>query len=159
MGAVARGVGSRGGVVHGIIPRALIERERTTEPDPKLYGKTTVVEDMHTRKRLMSELSAAFVAMPGGYGTAEELFEVITWNQLGIHEMPIVIYNVGGFYDGLIAWVNEAVAKGFISPGNRGIIVEAKTAEDVIHQIEKYKVALGRLNLNWDASAPNKHDK
>lgn len=78
MGAVARGVKSRGGAVHGIIPRALIEREQTVKPDFENYGLTTVVEDMHTRKKMMSELSSGFIALPGGYGTAEELFEVIT---------------------------------------------------------------------------------
>lgn len=158
MGTVARGVGSRGGTVHGIIPRALIEREQTSVPDPNLYGKTTVVEDMHTRKRLMAQSSSAFVALPGGYGTAEELFEVITWNQLGIHEMPIVILNVNGFYDGLISWVNEAVRSEFISSGNREIIVEAKTAEEVIEKIENYKVADGRFHLNWDSQTP-KHNQ
>lgn len=156
MGTVARAVGSRGGTVHGIIPRALIEREQTQIPDPALYGKTTVVEDMHTRKRLMAQSSAGFIALPGGYGTAEELFEVITWNQLGIHEMPIVVFNVNGFYDGLIAWINEAVKSGFISAGNRDIIVEAKSAEEVIEKIEHYQVAAGRFLLNWDKNSTDR---
>lgn len=155
MGAVARGVATRGGVVQGIIPRALIEREQTSTPDPKLYGTTTIVEDMHTRKRLMSQLSGAFIALPGGYGTAEELFEVITWNQLGIHSMPIVILNVAGFYDGLLAWINNTVETGFVSAGLRHVVVEAKTAEEAIAAIENYAVPEGRLNLNWEADGPN----
>lgn len=159
MGSIARAVATRGGYVHGVIPRALIEREQGhVVPDPKLYGQTTLVDDMHTRKRLMARSSDAFVAMPGGYGTAEELFEVITWNQLGIHEMPIVIFNIDGFYDGLIDWINKAVDSGFIRKGNRDIIVTASTAEEVIEKIENYKVAEGRFNLNWDVQTPLKDD-
>lgn len=150
MGAVARGVGSRGGKVHGIIPRALIEREQNSiVPDPKLYGQTTIVEDMHTRKRIMAELSSAFVALPGGYGTAEELFEVITWNQLGIHELPIILLNIDCFYDGLVSWIDNAVASGFVAPGLRNIVIEVKTAEEVISAIENYVVPAERLKLNW----------
>lgn len=159
MGTVARAVASRNGTVHGIIPRALIEREQTKEIDPDLYGKTTIVEDMHTRKRLMGQLSAGFIALPGGYGTAEELFEVITWNQLGIHSMPIVILNVNGFYDGLIDWINAAVSSEFISKGNRDIVVEAKTPEEAIEKIENYKVAQDRFHLNWDAQTPYPNQK
>lgn len=155
MGSIAKAVGTRGGYVHGIIPRALIEREQGHEiPDPEIYGKTTLVNDMHTRKRLMGRTSDAFVALPGGYGTAEELFEVITWNQLGIHSMPIVIFNIDGFYDGLIDWIYKAVEAQFISENNRDIIVIATTPEEVIEKIENYKVADGRLNLNWDVQTP-----
>lgn len=155
MGDIAKAVGTRGGYVHGIIPRALIEREQgQVIPDPKIYGKTTLVDDMHTRKRLMGRSSDAFVALPGGYGTAEELFEVITWNQLGIHSLPVVIFNINGFYDGLIDWINKAVESGFISKGNRDIIVIASTPEEVIEKIENYQVAEGRLNLNWDVQTP-----
>ncbi|VVT58883.1 uncharacterized protein SAPINGB_P006432 [Magnusiomyces paraingens] len=155
MGDIAKAVGTRGGYVHGIIPKALIEREQgQVIPDPSIYGHTTLVDDMHTRKRLMGRSSDAFVAMPGGYGTAEELFEVITWNQLGIHSLPVVIFNIEGFYDGLVEWINTAVGSGFISKGNRDIIVVASTPEEVIEKIENYKIADGRLNLNWDVQTP-----
>lgn len=157
MGSIAKAVGTRGGYVHGIIPRALIEREQGhVIPDPKIYGKTTLVDDMHTRKRMMGRTSDAFVALPGGYGTAEELFEVITWNQLGIHSLPVVIFNVNGFYDGLIDWIDKAVGSGFISKGNRDIIVVANSPEEVIEKIENYRIADGRLSLNWDVQTPIK---
>lgn len=157
MGAVAKSTKTSGGEVKGIIPRALIEREqKCNTPDPELFGETVIVEDMHTRKRLMAQSSSAFVALPGGYGTVEELFEVVTWNQLGIHSMPIVIFNVDGFYDGLTNWINQAVDSGFISTGNRKIIVEATSAAEVIEKIENYVVPEGRYNLNWDSEQPNK---
>lgn len=157
MGIVAKSTFANGGPVKGIIPRALIEKEQGAEtPDPTQFGETVIVEDMHTRKRLMGQASQAFVALPGGYGTAEELFEVITWNQLGIHDRPIVVFNINGFYDGLVKWVDEAVESGFISKDNRKIIVEAKTAEETIRLIKEYQVPEGRFNLNWDNQTPAK---
>jgi uncharacterized protein (TIGR00730 family) len=157
MGTIARSTKINGGEVKGIIPRALIERERECKtPDPEFFGETVIVEDMHTRKRLMAQSSSAFVALPGGYGTVEELFEVITWSQLGIHSLPIIIFNVDGFYDGLTNWINHAVKSGFISSNNRKIIVEATSAAEVIEKIENYIVPDGRLNLNWDSEQPDK---
>ncbi|KAI5838767.1 hypothetical protein DFP73DRAFT_599376 [Morchella snyderi] len=150
MGTVSRTLRSLGGNVHGIVPQALVAFEQGgVTPDETEYGKTTVVNDMHTRKSMMGKLSNAFVALPGGFGTMEELFEVVTWNQLGIHACPIVLFNVDGFYDGLLAWVRSAVEAGFIKPGAQGIIVEAKTAEEVADRIRDYAPASGRMNLNW----------
>lgn len=169
MGAVARGCATSGGYVHGIIPEALIARERTTEdalntklkesidnhdgstpiPDLKEYGKTTLVKDMHTRKRMMGEESEAFVALPGGYGTLEELMEVVTWFQLSIHNKPIVIYNVDGFYDNFLKFINDAISSGFVSQKNGEIIRVATTVEGVLSEIENYVVPDGRFNLNW----------
>lgn len=155
MGEVAKSVATRGGRVLGIIPKALIFKEQTgAAPDEAVYGKTQVVSDMHTRKRLMGQQSDAFVALPGGYGTAEELFEVITWNQLGIHSNPIIILNSNGFYDGLIGWIDNAVKEKFISSGNRSIVVAVETPEQVIDAIKSYKVAPGRWMLNWDVETP-----
>lgn len=157
MGAVAKATATRGGKVEGIIPKALIDREQGgVHPDEAQFGKTTVVHDMHTRKRLMGQQADAFVALPGGYGTAEELFEVITWNQLGIHSRPIVILNIGGFYDGLVQWIDNAVQSGFISSSNRKIVVSASTAEEVIEKIVNYEIPDGRLNLDWSAQTPKK---
>lgn len=161
MGAMARAVATRGGYVNGIIPQALINKEqnRLKPPTREEYGKTTVVDDMHTRKRMMGLEADAFVALPGGYGTAEELFEVITWNQLGIHSNPIVLYNLNGFYDDLITWVNKAVSQGFIKNGARDILVVGNTAQEVVDQIKNYKVAEGRFNLNWDHQTPTPCDQ
>lgn len=150
MGALASTLVKLGGSVHGIIPTALVAYEQGGSIPPESgFGKTTVVPDMHTRKSMMGKEANAFVALPGGFGTMEELFEVVTWNQLGIHACPIVVLNVGGFYDGLLLWVKSAVEAGFIRSDAQGILVEAKTPEEVAVKIREYKVAAGRMDLNW----------
>ncbi|KAF8245110.1 hypothetical protein K440DRAFT_604167 [Wilcoxina mikolae CBS 423.85] len=153
MGAVARTLVSLSGPdsVHGIIPRALVRFEQNgSVPPTSEYGKTTLVQDMHARKALMGKMSNAFIALPGGFGTMEELFEIVTWNQLGIHDCPIVVLNVGGFYDGLLGWVRSAIKEGFIGDDMEGIVVEAKTVEELEDAIRRYKPAKGRFNLNWE---------
>ncbi|KAI9813797.1 MAG: hypothetical protein M1827_003587 [Pycnora praestabilis] len=165
MGELARTLVSLSGPtsVHGIIPAALMKFEHQPsmkDPnhviDEKMYGKTTIVKDMHTRKHMMAmEVieggeGGGFVALSGGYGTLEELMEVITWNQLGIHGRGVVVFNVDGYYDGLIQWVKTAVSAGFIAPGNAGILVEALTADEVVVQLKEYKNAEGRFQLNWN---------
>ena len=166
MGELARTLVSLSGphAVHGIIPEALIKYEQDgngtsggkTSIDEALYGKTTVVPDMHTRKQLMAKSvieggpGSGFVALSGGYGTLEELMEVVTWNQLGIHGRGIVVFNVEGYYDGLIQWVRTAVSAGFIAPGNAGILVEALDAEEVVRQLQEYRCAEGRYRLDWN---------
>ncbi|KAL9101915.1 MAG: hypothetical protein Q9163_002881 [Psora crenata] len=172
MGELARCLVSLSGpeAVQGIIPDALIQFEQqgrpgvgdvteaegaTREIEEKIYGRTIVVPDMHTRKHLMAKKvmeggpGSGFVALSGGYGTLEELMEVITWNQLGIHGKGVCIYNVDGYYDGLIEWVKSAVSAGFIAPGNAGILVEALDAEEAIQCLKEYTVAEGRFNLDW----------
>lgn len=129
---------------------------RAGTPDPLVYGRTTVVHDMHTRKQLMAQHVLAggpgsgFVALSGGYGTLEELMEVTTWNQLGIHDRPVVLMNVDGYWDGLLAWVRSAVAAGFISESNGGILVEAKSAVEVLGALKNYVNSDGKFNLNWE---------
>lgn len=154
MGTLASSVVNLRGpdAVHGIIPRALLETGKMgyQVPEPRRFGHTTIVSSMHERKRLMLEHASAFVALPGGYGTMEELFEMITWNQLGIHDIPIVIFNINGFYDHVVEWVRKAVREGFVPQDLEGIIYEAKTAEEVIRCVENYKGATGRYTfLNW----------
>ncbi|KAL8750892.1 MAG: hypothetical protein Q9184_006255 [Pyrenodesmia sp. 2 TL-2023] len=160
MGEVARTLTKLSGpsAVHGIIPEALLDLERHSRGgriDETLYGRTTVVSDMHTRKNLMAKEvieggpGSGFVALSGGYGTLEELMEVITWNQLGIHGKGVVAFNVEGYYDGLIQWVRTAVSAGFISPGNAGILVEALDAEEVVRQLREYRVSEDRFKLDW----------
>lgn len=160
MGEVARTLTKLSGpsAVHGIIPEALLELERDSTGgriDETLYGRTTVVSDMHTRKSLMAKEvmeggpGSGFVALSGGYGTLEELMEVITWNQLGIHGKGVVVFNVEGYYDGLIQWVRTAVSAGFISPANAGILVEALDAEEVVRQLREYRVSEDRFKLDW----------
>lgn len=170
MGKVAKAVASTGGYVHGIIPEALVSKERkSTEeidamnseiassienhkgetPLDDSYGKTTIVTDMHTRKRMMAQEADGFVAMPGGFGTLEEVMEVTTWSQLGIHSKPIVLFNIDGFYDGLIEFIENCVEKGFISPENGKILAVATTPEEVIDKLTGYEVPEGRFNLSW----------
>ena len=166
MGEIARTLVSLSGVeaVLGIIPEALIKYEQegasATDAkntiDEKVYGRTTVVPDMHTRKQLMAKKvmeggpGSGFVALSGGFGTLEELMEVITWNQLGIHSKGVVVFNVEGYYNGLLQWVRTAVSAGFIAPGNAGILVEALCADEVVNQLRDYKVSEDRMKLDWD---------
>jgi uncharacterized protein (TIGR00730 family) len=130
--------------------------DRAGTPDPNVYGRTTVVGDMHTRKQLMARHVLAggpgsgFVALSGGYGTLEELMEVTTWNQLGIHDRPVVLMNVDGYWDGLLAWVRSAVAAGFISESNGGILVEARSAAEVLAALKDYVNSEGKFNLDWE---------
>ncbi|RPA83567.1 hypothetical protein BJ508DRAFT_55133 [Ascobolus immersus RN42] len=153
MGEVAKTIVGLGGSSHGIIPEALVGHERSGQiPPESIYGRTTTVKDMHERKRLMAEEADAFIALPGGFGTMEELFETVTWNQLGIHSRPIIVLNIDGFYDLLLGWVDKAVEGGFISPSLKAIIGEAKTPEQVPEVIKSYIPAEGRLNLKWEST-------
>jgi uncharacterized protein (TIGR00730 family) len=112
MGALADEALARGGEVIGVIPRYLVEREVAHRSLTDLH----VVGTMHERKALMAELADAFVALPGGIGTLEELVEMLTWAQLGLHAKPIGIVNVDGYYDNLLAFLQHAVGEGFLSP-------------------------------------------
>lgn len=150
MGNTSRGVVSNGGYAHGIIPSALFERERNTDIMEGKFGRCTVVQDMHTRKRLMGTEATAFVTLPGGYGTLEELAEVTTWSQLGIHQKPVIIYNINGFFDGLKRFFQDCVEEGFVKPGQAEIVVFADTLEEVLDQLENYKVPESRYKLNWE---------
>ncbi|KAK6595693.1 LOG family protein [Botrytis cinerea] len=124
-------------------------------PEYEIYGRTTVVKDMHARKSMMAKEVIAggpgsgFVALPGGYGTLEELMEVVTWNQLGIHTRGIVVLNVDGYWDGLMAWVKNSVEAGFVGEANKNIVVDCKTAEETIQALRDYKLTEGRFKLEW----------
>jgi hypothetical protein len=118
MGVLADQVLAVGGSVVGVIPHGLAARELAHRG----VADMRVVATMHARKTLMADLADGFVALPGGLGTFEELFEVATWGQLGIHRKPIGILNVAGYYDPLVALLDHAVAEGFVSPANRGLL-------------------------------------
>jgi uncharacterized protein (TIGR00730 family) len=124
-------------------------------PEYSVYGRTTVVKDMHTRKQMMAREvldgaeGSGFVALSGGYGTLEELMEVVTWNQLGIHSRGVVVLNIEGYWDGLLDWVKGSVEAGFVGENNRGIIAEAKTPEEAVRELRDYKVSQGRFRLEW----------
>ena len=157
MGELAKTLVSLSGPssTHGIIPSALLTYERQKTIDAALYGRTTAVPDMHTRKQAMARevveggVGGGFVALSGGYGTLEELMEMTTWNQLGIHGFPIVLFNVDGYWDGLLQWVDKAVDSGFVSQSNGNIMVEAKTAEEVVEKLRQYQNSEGRFKLDW----------
>ena len=128
MGTVARAVLENGGHVTGIIPDFLKSRERMLDE----IQETIVVSDMHTRKRLMFERSDAFVALPGGIGTLEELVEQLTWAQLGQHNKPILLLSVNGFWDPLITLIDHMRAHGFIREGLDLNYLVAKDAHEVV---------------------------
>ena len=119
MGSIADAALRAGGEVIGVIPRALVDREIAHSGLTKLH----VVDTMHERKAMMAELSDAFVALPGGLGTLEELFEVWTWGMLGLHAKPYAILNVDGYYSPLIDFLDHARDEGFIRPAQRAMLV------------------------------------
>lgn len=136
MGAVADAALEAGGEVVGIIPRFLEEREIAhTGVD------LCVVESMHERKQMMADLSDAFVALPGGFGTFEEFFEIVTWVQLRLIDAPCIVANVGGYFDPLIALIDGANAKGFISDRNRAIVESYANLDDVISRLQRQAAA------------------
>ena len=119
MGVVADAVLSGGGEVVGVIPGALMQRELG-------HGRVTrleVVDSMHARKARMAELSDGFLALPGGIGTMEELFEIWTWTQIGVHGKPCGILNVDGYYDGLLSFLDGMVDRGFLAQSHRDVVL------------------------------------
>lgn len=128
MGEVATAVSLAGGSVTGIIPRFLMSRERAFTHEAEIIP----VEDMHERKRLMFERADAFVALPGGIGTLEELVEQMTWAQLGRHRKPILVANIAGFWDPLLTLVDHMRANGFIRAATPVDILTAERVEDIL---------------------------
>lgn len=135
MGAVADAILEAGGQAIGVVPSQFDWAEITHRGLTKLH----LVANMHERKALMVELADAFVALPGGYGTFDELFEVVTWAQLAVHTKPIVIYNVAGYYDGLLAMVARGVEQGFIPTANQSLLMVGDTPDTVLEQIATYE--------------------
>lgn len=128
MGAVADGALGAGGEVIGVIPRKLLEHELGHTGCTRLE----VVETMHERKARMAELADGFVALPGGFGTLEETFEVVTWSQLDYHRKPVGLLDAGGFYRGLVAFCDHAMDAGFIRPFHRSILVDAPDLDTLL---------------------------
>ena len=133
MGMLADQVMAKGGRVHGVIPSSLKEREVAH----KGLTELRVVTTMHERKKLMFDLSEAFITFPGGFGTLDETFEIITWKQIGLHEKPIVFLNIKGFYAPLINFIDTAVAAGFIKPEHRKHFLVADTVKEAMDLIAK----------------------
>jgi uncharacterized protein (TIGR00730 family) len=127
MGAVADGALTAGGHVVGVIPHVLVDLEVAHHGVTELH----VTETMHTRKALMSEKADAFLILPGGYGTFEEMFEVLAWQTLKIHAKPVVLLNVAGFYDKMLSFLDVCEEEGMLR-GNRGILLVAETVDEAL---------------------------
>ena len=147
MGAVADAALAGGAAVHGVIPHGLVQMEVAHQ------GLTSldVVETLHERKARMDSLSHAFVALPGGYGTLEELFEALTWLQLAIHTKPVALLDVDGFYDPLVAHLDRCVAEGFLKPENRALLLRTHSVTECLDTVEAWHAPERRL---WARRAP-----
>ncbi len=131
MGAVADAVLEAGGPVIGVIPDFLATRELLHLDVPDMR----IVQDMHSRKALMAELSMGFAALPGGLGTLDELFETLTWSQLGLHAKPVGLLNIAGYFDPVIEFVNRAVAAGFCLLEHRELFFVADSPAELLDRL------------------------
>lgn len=134
MGQIADATMASGGEVIGVMPKQLVDREVAHNS----LNQLIVVENMHERKAKMAELSDGFIALPGGLGTLEELFEVLTWSQLRIHNKPCALLNIEGYYDQLIAFLDNAVAEKFIKPVHRDMILVSANPVELLGTIQNY---------------------
>jgi len=128
MGALADAALANGGEVLGVIPETLADREVAHAG----LGELRVVGSMHERKALMAARSDAFLALPGGFGTLEELFEIVTWRQLGFHEKPYAVLNVAGYFDSLLRFCDDATSAGFVRPADRAALVSGADPASVV---------------------------
>jgi uncharacterized protein (TIGR00730 family) len=148
MGIVADAVLAAGGEAIGVIPQGLLLREVAHQHLTKLY----TVKSMHERKALMSNLADAFIALPGGFGTFDELFEIITWAQLGIHEKPIALLNVANYFTPLLALVQYASNEGFIQPAHTNLLQVRETVGEVLDALTSFTPTLHVSN--WSELPP-----
>ncbi|WP_343609137.1 TIGR00730 family Rossman fold protein [Novosphingobium sp.] len=135
MGAVAKGALDNGGHVIGVIPKAL-ERTEVTNHD---CSELMVVEDMHQRKAAFTRLSDGFITLPGGVGTMDELWEAVSWAQLGYHAKPVGVLNAFGFYDQLLAFNRHMIEVGFIRPAHQGIIIAERELDLLLDRMEAHE--------------------
>jgi uncharacterized protein (TIGR00730 family) len=135
MGTIADAVLAEGGKVIGVIPGFLADKELAHKGCTELH----IVETMHQRKLLMADLAEGFVAMPGGFGTLEELFEVLTWGQLGLHGKPVGLLNTKGFYDTLLALLDHMSAEAFLRQENRGQVLQNANAAALLDAMQAYQ--------------------
>ncbi len=135
MGAIADAALARGGEVIGVIPHALVAREVAHAG----LSDLRVVNSMHERKALMADLSGAFIALPGGYGTLEEFLEVVTWSQLGIHKKPCGLLNTEYYFDALIAMLDHAVQEEFLASKNRALVLEESDPAKLLEALERWE--------------------
>lgn len=134
MGTIAERVLAEGGEVIGVIPRLLMTKEIAHSELTELR----IVSTMHERKAMMADLADGFIALPGGYGTLEEFFEIVTWAQLGLHRKPCGLLNVRGYFDPLLHLVNHAVGEGFVRADHRPLIIDDTNAEGLLERMFAY---------------------
>lgn len=134
MGAVADGALQQGGKVIGVLPRFLQRKELAHEHLTELH----LVETMHERKLMMNDLCDGVIALPGGFGTMEELFEMLTWGQLGLHQKPIALYNMQGFYDELLLLLRRMSEEGFLREDNRSMLLVGASPEEILENMSRY---------------------
>ena len=135
MGVLADSVLASGGQVVGVIPKALADKEVAHRQLTELH----VVDSMHERKALMADLADGFIALPGGFGTVEELCEIITWGQLGLHRKPIGLLNVDGYYESLLAFFDRAVSDRFVHSAHRGLVIDGTSPEAILRAFSDYR--------------------
>ena len=136
MGCVADAALEGGGTVIGVLPEVIARQELAHPALTELH----VVDSMHERKALMADLADGFIALPGGLGTLEETFEVLTWNQLMIHSKPVGLLNTDGFYDGLLTFLDHVVAQGFVRSEHRAMLHAANDADTLIEELNSGSV-------------------
>lgn len=134
MGVIADDVLQSGGSVTGVIPQFLMDKE----VGHKGVTEMIITENMHQRKQKMADLSDGFIILPGGFGTLEEFFEVLTWLQLGLHNKPIGVLNVGGFYDPLFVQMEMMVKSRFLKPANRDLVFNEADAETLVNKMDEF---------------------
>ena len=135
MGAVADGALSESGKVIGVLPVFLKSKEIAHEGLTELI----LVDTLHERKTKMNELSDGVIALPGGFGTLEEFFEMLTWGQLGLHKKPMGILNLNGYYDELVHFLDKMVEKGFLKPENRSMVLLSNNIDDLLVKLKNYQ--------------------
>ena len=143
MGAVAEAALAAGGDVVGVIPQGLVDRELA---HPGL-SELRVVDTLHERKAVMAERADAFIALPGGLGTLEELAEVVSWAQLELHTKPIGLLDVGDYWGLLLAWLDMAVAEGFVAPGHRRLVIRGDSLEALLERFAAWTPPPGRWGV------------
>lgn len=136
MGRLASASLAAGGEVIGVIPESLLGREVSGKRIEDIGAtRLEIVDSMHERKARMAELASGFIALPGGYGTFEELFEILTWAQLGFHQKPIAILNTEGYFDPLIRLIDHSLEEGFIRTENRALVIDGKDPDSLIDRL------------------------
>ena len=146
MGAIADAVLEAGGEAIGVIPKSLAVKELAHENLSELH----VVASMHERKAMMAELSDGFVALPGGWGTLEEIFEILTWAQLGFHDKPCGLLNIDGYYDGLIGFLENSFEQQFVNELCRPMLMTARDPKDLLDQFTNYQAPKVRKWMGED---------